>query len=253
MRYLLLAVIGCLTIALASGGCGRGSGDEGDANAKKGKESEPIKIDKLAGKLGVFDDGRIEVPLPQGWRGSANEETDEKDRDANLCRMASGVQRLPGIMVKVREYGDFKTLGESDLWRFVRNRSNEVPKERGGKGKFDVKSLSLKGFHGVEYAYKVKIGSSPFERLTLETVVDSRLYTLELTTVNGLREEARPALYAVATGLKFPKMANKPSAGRSGGDGNDGDAAKDEKKESEGDAKNVGEKQSDDAGEAKTD
>jgi hypothetical protein len=117
-------------------------------------------------------------------------------------------------LVKVREYPDFKTLGPSDLRKFVRRRTDEVTEERNSKKKFNVKQLSLRSFHGAEYAYTVRVGGRPYERLTLETVVDGRLYTFELLTVNGLREESRSALYAVATGLKFPKMINKPSRGR---------------------------------------
>ncbi|MEX2186331.1 MAG: hypothetical protein WD875_06040 [Pirellulales bacterium] len=225
MRTTCYALLGCLGLLLTVGGC-RSATDDDASDGKKDAEKEVIKIAPLAGKLGAFDDGRIEVPLPKGWHESKNEENSKNDLDQNLARMSSGeTQRYPGIDIKVREYGDFKTLGESELRKFVRNRSTEVQKEHNPKGdakvKFDVKPLSLRSFHGVEYAYRVKISGQSLERLTLETVVDSRMYTLELTTVIGLREQARPALYAVATGMKFPKMVNKPSAGRRGRDADD--------------------------------
>jgi hypothetical protein len=235
MRRTLCSLVSCLGILLVIAGCGSISDGEDDAGGKKASKKDTIKIDPLAGKLGVFDDGRIEVPLPKGWSDSINEENSDKDLDTNLARMARGdVQRLPGIMVRVREYDDFKTLGESDLRKFVRKRNADVPKEKGFKNKLDVKPISLRGFHGAEYAYTVRISGNRYERLTLETVVDGRLYTLELTTLNALREEARPALYAVATGMKFPKMVDKPSSGRDRGDDDkeaDGDAA--EEKEDE--------------------
>jgi hypothetical protein len=216
MRHISFLLAGCLSIAFLASGCDRSSDAEDDGGKKKvAKKKAGDKISPLAGKLGVFDDGRIEVPLPKGWKESVNEENSDKDVDKNLARMSGeGIQRYPGILIKVREYDDFKTLGEPDLRKFVRNRSKEVAEEKGFKKKIDVKAKSIKGFHGAEYLYTARISGKSFERLVLETVVDSRLYVLELTTLNALREDARPDLYAVASGLKFPKMTNKPSRGR---------------------------------------
>lgn len=240
--YLLAFSFG---LSLLAAGCGSNSDAEDEPVSKKAKKKSETKIATLAGKLGTFDEGRIEVPLPKGWKDSVNEEAEDNDPNKNLARMSGeGIQRIPGILVKVREYGDFKTLGPPDLRKFVRKRAAEIPAERNAKGKFDVKPLTLDGFNGAEYAYKLKVGGKPYERLTLETVVDGRLYTLELTTLNQLREESRPQLYAVAAGLKFPKMVNKPTRGRAsasedeeaGDDGetsSDEDKAKDEEKSDE--------------------
>lgn len=236
MRRVVYLLAGLFVLSLLVAGCGTNSdADEDPGDKKAAKKSQEPKIAPLAGKLGTFDEGRIEVPLPKGWKDSLNEENSTKDLDKNLARMSGeGSQRIPGILIKVREYGDFKTLGPPDLRKFVRKRAAELPKERNSKGKFDVKQRSLGGFNGAEYAYKLKIGGKSYERLTLETVVDGRLYTLELTTLNLLREESRPQLYAVATGLKFPKMVNKPTRGRGSASedeetGDESDAASDEK------------------------
>jgi hypothetical protein len=215
MRHITLFLAGCLCLSLFVSGCDRSSDADDDGSRKVVKKKTGDKISPLAGKLGTFDEGRIEVPLPKGWKESVNEENSDKDVDKNIARMSGeGIQRYPGILIKVREYDDFKTLGEPDLRKFVRNRTKELAEEKGFK-KIDVKQKSIKGFHGAEYLYTARISGKSFERLVLETVVDSRLYVLELTTLNALREEARPDLYAVATGLKFPKMTNKPTRGRS--------------------------------------
>jgi hypothetical protein len=210
----LWALLACSGLLTAISGCNRSSDAEDETPKKTSKKNE-IKISPLAGKLGTFDEGRIEVPLPKNWKESVNEEPADNDPNENLGRMNTGSQRAPGILVKVREYPDFKTLGGSDLRKFVRKRADEITKERGFKNKLDVKPLTLKGgFNGCVYGYTVNIGGRKFDRICVETVVDSRLYTLELFAVKGLREESRPDLYAVAAGLKFPKMINKPSRGR---------------------------------------
>jgi len=218
MPRTLWAFLACCGLVAAGAGCNRSS-DADDETPKKTSKKDDLKISPLAGKLGTFDEGRIEVPLPKNWKESVNEEPADNDPNENLGRMNTGSQRAPGILVKVREYPDFKTLGESDLRKFVRKRADEITKERGFKKKLDVKQLNLKGgFNGCVYGYTVNIGGKKFDRLTVETVVDSRLYTLELFAVKGLREESRPDLYAVAAGLKFPKMINKPSRGRGADD-----------------------------------
>lgn len=228
MRKPACALLVLSAMLLCVAGCGGTDVDE-SADGKKGKEKETVKIDPVAGKLDPLDDGRIVVPLPAKWISSNNEEEDDKSLDKNLARIRQeGALMLPAIMIRVREYAEFKTLGEPDLRKFVRSRGGEVAKERGFKSKLDVKPLSLNGFHGGEYAYTAKIGTKRYERLVLETVVDSRMYTLELTTVNGLREASRPALYAVATKLQFPKMVNKPTGGRRSRSDADEDAPDDE-------------------------
>lgn len=151
-----------------------------------------------------------------------------------------GSQRIPGILIKVREYGDFKTLGPPDLRKFVRKRAAEVTEEKGFKKKLNVKQIAIRGFNGAEYAYTATISKKKYERLVLETVVDGRLYSLELTTLFALREESRPQLYAVATGLKFPKMVNKPTRGR-------GSAAEDDAEEETSDEVSEGDKNGDKA------
>lgn len=231
MRKPVCAWLALSAMLLCVAGCGGTDVDE-SADGKKGKEKETVKIDPVAGKLDPLDDGRIVVPLPKGWSPSNNEEESDKALDKNLARIRrEGALMLPAIMIRVREYAEFKTLGEPDLRKFVRNRGAELEKEKGfKKGKLDVKQLSLNGFNGAEYAYAANIGKPPkrFERLVLETVVDGRMYTFELTTVNGLREESRPALYAVATNLQFPKMVNKPTGGRRSRSDADEDAPDDE-------------------------
>jgi hypothetical protein len=176
---------------------------------------------EMEGKLGVFDDGRIEVRMPKGWKESANDENNAKNLEKNLARMSgTGTQRIPGIQFKAREYDGCDKLSvsrESILSAFVRMRSNELPKEKDSRGSFKVEPISIRGFHGAEYAYTVHLGGKSYERLVLETCVEGRLYTLELTTLKGMREESRPALYSVAAALGFPRKADTPSAADDGG------------------------------------
>ncbi|RIK81997.1 MAG: hypothetical protein DCC68_07410 [Planctomycetota bacterium] len=170
----------------------------------------------MEGKLGAFDDGRIEIRMPKGWKESANEENRGNDLNKNIARMSGpGLKRLPGIQFKVREYEGFDRLSisrESILAEFVRMRNKELPKERQTKRSFKVRPVSLRAFQGVEYAYAVRLGGKSYERLVLETCVEGRLYTLELTTLKGTREEFRPALYSVAAALEFPLKADTPSS-----------------------------------------
>jgi hypothetical protein len=200
----------------AGGGCSRTSAGpektkKSSSVATKRKRPTVESLPKLEKTLDPVDDGRLVVTAPKGWHVPSN--TGEY-----LVRISkSRVATLPIILVSGEDFKHLDTVTRDDMEDFVDVRRDAL-KEAKTKLAEEVEPLVLKSFRGVEYRKRSrnrKTGELR-ETLFLETVVQKRLYRIELHTQLGTMDEYRSYAYAVAAGLKFPKVKlddDEPAAG----------------------------------------
>jgi hypothetical protein len=124
--------------------------------------------------------------------------------------------------VRVAPFKEFKTITSANLEEFVEARREAILEPLRKKAKTgvnvklagDVQPVNAKSFRGIEYLKKgrtkeAKSGAG-LDLVYLETVVDSRMYTVEMHALLGDAEKYRPAALAVAANLKFPKAKVEP-------------------------------------------
>lgn len=216
-----LATVVCFALAPALAGCG--SSNKESTKSQNAKATKKVtKRDMTPGPAGkslaAADDGRIVVTMPEGWR----ESTPAKSQEGLIALMRGDVRfPYPTIYVRVAPVKDFKDITSGNLDEFTDARRETLLEGARKKSKSgatlklygDVQPVKVKSFRGIEY---LKLGktstakSAELELAYIETVVDGRMYTIELHTLRPDLEKYRPAALAVAASLKFPKAKIEP-------------------------------------------
>jgi hypothetical protein len=211
----------CMALAPALAGCGSSNKEPAKSENAKATKKVP-KRDMTPGPAGkslaAADDGRIVVTMPEGWLASSPAKATE-----GLVALMRADARFPypTIYVRVAPVKDFNTITSSNLDEFFDARRETLQEGLQKKSKSgailklygDVQPVKVKSFRGIEY---LKLGktsaakSASLELAYIETVVDGRMYTIELHSLKPDLEKYRPAALAVAANLKFPKAKIEP-------------------------------------------
>jgi hypothetical protein len=216
------AVLLCSVGGLFLAGCGSSSGKPADSDKPKVEKKKPSKRSMTVGAAGkalaAADEGRVVVTMPEGWRDSMP----SKPREGLVAQMKeSDVYPYPTIFVRVSPFKEFTTITSSNLEEFVEARREQLLEGLRKKAKNsnvklagDVQPVKAKNFRGIEYLKKGRTkeakGGAGLDLVYLETVVDRRMYTVEMHTLVGDVEKYRPAALTVAANLKFPKAKIEP-------------------------------------------
>jgi hypothetical protein len=191
-------------IALA--GCDKsGSGSGGQSDDKKAKKKAAIgKLPPVGQPQSPVDEGRLVVSVPKDWHVAS-------DSDKYLVRaVRTKNSQWPMVIVTVEEYKKIETVANDNLDDFVDLRREELKKLKPAP---KVEPITIQKFNGVSYVRRVKTtGGRVLEKLHLETVVDNRLYRVELQANFGALEGEEKFGYAVAANLKFPKSTSLDEA-----------------------------------------
>jgi hypothetical protein len=216
-----LATLVCLAFAFSFSGCGSSSTESTSSDAPKAakKAAKRSMTPGPTGKaLAAADGGRVVVTMPEKWR----ESTSSKPKEGLLAEIKADDPFLyPRIYVRVAPVKEFNTITSDNLEEFADARRDKLLEGLKKKAKSganvklygDVQPVKVKAFRGIEYWKKGRTGAAKGPSLELayfETVVDSRMYTIELHTLEFDLEKYRPAALAVAASLKFPKAKSLP-------------------------------------------
>jgi len=201
---LAMFVIAALGVSLA--GCGRSAAPSKRANQSR-QAARPVSLDtaklpQLGSYLPPLDDGRVEVAPPADWY--------IPPRSSKYLFMVrqSDSETYPCVLATVEDFDGFAYLSEKNVGQFAKRRASEL-----GKQPDQVKPVRIGDLIGITYAKRAKVKgtvSKIVELQYLETVVDGRLYRLQLRAESGTLQKAQPYLYAIAAGLRFPK-AERPA------------------------------------------
>lgn len=199
----LLAALLAVVPAACMVGCGGSVPPTKKAEqAKKPAAVAAASLPKLGGYLPPLDDGRLEAAPPAGWH------IPPRSSKYLFRAQRSNSNMYPCLLATAEDFDQFAYLTEDNIGQFARGRAADVNKDPD-----QVKPVQIGGFLGITYAKRAKVKGSVsqiVELQYLETVIDGRLYRIELRAESGTLTQAQPYLYAVAEGLRFPK-AQRPS------------------------------------------
>lgn len=207
MKLTLTALLGwalCASLICATAGCGGGSTQpesEGEDETISVKKVSAAKLPALEDYLPPLDDGRIELAAPKDWTTMSREAK-------YVARFIKGdALSLPRILVTVdpSDIDGLDTADEDNVTELARQTAANL-KQRKAALLEDARPMLLGDNAFARYVLKSKYRGAPIERQMLQTVVDGRLYTVDLqvATSEDLKKY-RDDAYAVAAGLKFPK------------------------------------------------
>ena len=216
--WAFLAAI-CLLVTV---GCGSPEEDGGkatsDVRSPKKKPDERLEPVKMSDGQPIPDrQGRVEVSLPVGWRSRFS-----KDCIAELYR--DHHDTITRIQVLVERYDPIKNVSADNQQQFAALLEEALFVELQEKGLDPTKVLSKKptpinlgNFSGVRYVRRGRVKTPRGTqvvvlRLFLVTVVDGWKYSVVLRTMPKDFRKYRGVAHAVATHLKFPAPANRPSS-----------------------------------------
>ncbi len=230
-------------------GCGGGSGGAGGAPAAQGgpeelgaKVIDVTQLPKLEDPLPPQDGGRVEVAAPEGWRPMSR----NMKYVARFAPQGVSGSTPPRILLTVDAApGDSpKTLTAKDAAAFEAYMGPILDKELAGKGSVREAPRTLiigdQPWSRYVLARKTKQGV-PVDGQVLKTVANGRIYTMELQVYHQTNMiEFRDEAYAIAAGMKFPKVAAADGDGEESlgnlltGDGEEGEEKEDDGEEEEG-------------------
>ena len=212
-----------LAYAVFLAGCGS-SNDKPTSDKPRAEKKKPSKREMKVGTAGkalaATDEGRVVVTMPEGWRDSMP----SKPREGLLAQMKeSDIYPYPTIFVRVAPIKEFTTITSANLDEFAETRRGQLLDAMRKKAKSganvklagDVQPVKAKSFRGIEYLKKGRTkeakGGAGLDLVYLETVVDRRMYTIEMHSLPGPELDSyRSAALAVAANLKFPKAKIEP-------------------------------------------
>ena len=215
---LAMATFLVFAFAIVIAGCGSSSGKPSRSDKPKAEKKPPTKREMKVGAAGkalaAADEGRVVVTMPEGWQDSMP----GKPREGLLAQFKeSDIYPYPTIFVRVAPAKEFTTITNTNLEEFADARREQLLEALRKKAKSgtnvklagDVQPVKAKSFRGIEYLKKGRTkeakGGAGLDLVYLETIVDRRMYTIEMHTLVGDSEKYRPSALAVAANLKFPK------------------------------------------------
>jgi hypothetical protein len=246
-----IALLLAFVIAGCGGGSEEGGGTDGDQTSQGGSGELGAKVidvktlPKLEDSLPPLDEGRIEVAAPEGWRPMSR----NMDFVARFAPKGVSGSTPPRILVTAAAApGDSpKTLTASDAAAFEAYMGPILDKELSGKKDIRETPRTLiigdRPWSRYVLARKTKQGV-PVDGQVLKTVANGRIYTMELQVYHQTNMiEFRDEAYAIAAGMKFPKVAAADGGGEESlGNLLTGDGEEDEEKEDDGEEEEGGEK-----------
>jgi hypothetical protein len=157
----------------------------------------------VADYLPPLDGGRIAIAAPKGWSVMSRAE-------GYLTRFYKvNPSGLPRILITVEEYDSptMKTATASNLGDFMALMDERVAGELipGVSLIEPVRPMVLGENPFVRYVRPASLKGAAVERQILCTLVDGRLYTIDLQVLAGTLLQTRDDSYAVAAHMRFPK------------------------------------------------
>lgn len=206
----VLVLVACFVAALAVGGCNETKTSDAGSETSESKPKKKKAIGKLPPveqTLPAVDEGRLVVSVPKDWHVPTN------PGKALVRASKSRELKYPIVLVYVEEFKKLDDVSTDNVEDFVDLRTEEF-KQQKIKLPEPVEALTAGNFRGAKYLRLVKTTQgSQLEKLCVETVVDNRLYRVELHAYRGaLDDNLRKVAYAVAAGLTFPKAAPRGEA-----------------------------------------
>lgn len=196
MRF--CAFIGGVLVAATLIGCNGSSSGDGSSSSGDLPNSAAGPLPALGDYMPPLDEGRLEIAPPDGWI--------IPPRSSKWLVRFQGdpVAPYPSIIVTATDNAEFKTVGKSNVAKFVAAVARRLESE--GRST-TVETIRLDDVYGATYHRRARVKNGMddiLERVFVETVVDGRQYTVELRTHAGRLDMDRLCLYAVVAGLKFP-------------------------------------------------
>jgi len=167
------------------------------------RASRPVELPRLGDYLPPLDRGRIEIAPPAGWH------VPPRDNRFVARFTKSRGRSYPSIILRAEDAPETPDVTKEDVETFAAWLEKELDSKGDpqGNGPTRVTPVRTGGFVGAMYrkqgSTRVDIKTIVLDRLLMETVVGRRKYLLELRASEGTLEEYRPALLAVAGGMKF--------------------------------------------------
>ncbi len=180
-------IVGCGSAASTSGGSGGAS-----AVAKK--------LPKLDAYFGPVDDGRIsQIAPPKGWVTAGRS-------SKYVCRfLAPEGESYPTIIVTAEDFDRIHNVTPKNVEKFAKLIAAEF-KDSESAQRMVITPERVGKFNGVSYVRRgrAKVGSKTIvvDRYVLSTVVDGRMYNVELRTRDD-DQKYRGHAMAVAAGIKY--------------------------------------------------
>jgi hypothetical protein len=212
-----------LLAAILAGGCGP-SGDGGGGppavqdefgTTAGGHEYKIYPLDKLpeaSQVMPALDGGKIEITHPAGWKGLGR----SKDYIVGLSKTTTGDP--PRIIITAKDLPEqaIGTVTLENFDDFLKLVDDHVAGEllEGEKLVEDVRGLLLGDRPYARYvrniAFSIRGKRVPGERQVLRTMVNNRLYTIELQTLPGRIRDTRNDAYSLAAHIKIDGAGSAP-------------------------------------------
>jgi hypothetical protein len=209
MAFVSLGMLGCGgDNGAATSSDGSGSGEEqlddagGDSNIKR---REIDRLPAVGAYLPPQDQGRVHLAPPEGWRPVS--------RDKFLARFVKGnPAELPRITISAADSPspEVTTLTKDNLSELVPILTEQ---SQAGKKKpiEPVRPIILGDHVFARHVRIARLNDEPCAIVSLQTVQDGRMYTVELFVKAGsdgseyakYLKQSQDAVYAVAANLKF--------------------------------------------------
>ncbi len=200
---LLIALSGFLLCAVA------GCGDSTTLNTPKAKKSKKAKTPEPLPEMDessvLVDQGRVEFFAPRGWYVS---ERSEKYLAMTCYRRSI---RYPEIALRGEDFPEIERVTDDNVKRFATMRREAMADEEIKLFK-EVKPVRIGSFVGIEYQRLAKVRNKIIARLFLETVVDGRLYRVELRATKSSVGNNIGFGHALVAALRFPKAGSSATA-----------------------------------------
>ena len=191
-----LLLLGGIILAGCSGG------DPADKSAASGSASADPS-DVLAEKLGEYmpplDEGRLEIAACKGWnwgRPGGEILVVFKPQDAEI-------NSLPRVLLTVEEspFLELDNVTPANVEDFVSLVADSLAD---AKPQEPVRAVTAAGQPFAQYTLLAKRRSQIVVRQVLQTIVDSRVYTLQLEVYQPELDQHKMALNVIAASMKFP-------------------------------------------------
>lgn len=196
------SLVGCFVAAQCLSslvGCG-GSNDSGNGSSDlpPTKKVSVSKLPPLDDYLPPLDDGKVQIAPPKGWKVMGREKN-------YLTRFYLSDQiGFPRILITVDAsmLEGIDTVTPENVSELASATAASL-KERKAAVLEAPRPMIIGDNALVRYVLKAKQRDVALEKQMLQTVVNGRLYTVDLQVNAGDIEKHRDAAYAVAAGLKF--------------------------------------------------